>query len=84
MGEAALVPASPSQPTADAETDERAERAREDVVFLGRPGIHGDVGERASAGGIDARRDDAASATPARARLRSGRRLRRRPPYCGA
>ena len=59
MGEAALVPASPSQPTADAEIGRAAERAGEDVVFLGRPGVHGDVGKRAGAGGIDAGGDDA-------------------------
>ena len=37
-----------------------AERAREDVVFLGGPGVHGDVGKRASVVGIDAGGDDAA------------------------
>ena len=60
MGEAALVPASPSQPTADAETDGAAERAREDVVFLGGPGVHRDVGQRRASVGIDAGGDDAA------------------------
>ena len=42
-----------------AESVERAEGAREDVVLLGRPGVHRDVGKRAGAGGIDARGDDA-------------------------
>ena len=52
MGEAALVPASPSQPTADAETRfEPAQGARENVVFLGSPGVHRNVGKRAGAVG---------------------------------